>query len=613
MLYSVFMDNLNFLCEPIVCGLAMALVSWLIFDFWQDVLSVRHKRIPANVAKIVVALFNGLSSYAAEVFTQNNASPRTIAIYMPIMIVLEIHILGHMKNKWGTFSIFALTSFQFISLYSATLGFAYLIMPPEFIASRFGLVLPVTLLNILLSFFLLSIKIYKTVSKDNNRSVQIGAILSDYKASFILVTYAFANIIAVTLLTYDALDMLNQATMFNHFTEEICRNMIVRDLMLFFTTVMMLDIRARAMQTEQKAKEVIADNIRLEQDIKIQNMIQKGLEAAKDDLEKKSQKLESQLEHEKKLRNSLHRNILFRFSCNVTKGIIDDTGALKADVVNITGKPLFDDIVKMFLEILVHPDDREELGQKMSVKNLSSISYVEKGFNVPIRISPREFLHYSVLDDDSAKIYAYIDRDYIWTDMDCTVVTGEDGDTYAYFYIMDIDEQKQKEEIIKKAATTDALTGLLNRGAFREKLNDYLSKEGNKGGSLFMLDLDYFKSVNDNLGHPKGDELLKDVAEILNNTFRENDIICRIGGDEFCAFGKGFKDKEQIKMRAELLNEAGRKTFDLPNGKQIKVSFSIGIAVIPGDANTAKELYTNADTALYNAKESGRNCYRTYS
>lgn len=238
--------------------------------------------------------------------------------------------------------------------------------------------------------------------------------------------------------------------------------------------------------------------------------------------------------------------------------------------------------------------------------------FSDKGFNLSLQISPRSLINYVTLDDDSARICAYVDRDYIWTDLDCTVTRGADGDIYAYFYVMDIDEKKQKEEMIQKAATTDALTGLLNRNAFREKLEAYLARD-NTTGALFMFDLDHFKSVNDNLGHPKGDELLRDVAEILTGTFRSGDYICRIGGDEFCAFAKGFTDTNLIKQRAESLNAMGRKIFTLDDGSEINVSFSIGIAIAPDDATDFKELYKHADSALYKAKESGRDCYKTYS
>lgn len=611
--YIILMNYLEILCKPIVCGLVMALVTWCILDFWQGILSKPHLRLPREVIKLIIALLNGVMSYMAEVMTENNASPRTIALYMPIMIVLEIHILGHMKTKWGSFSILALTSFQFISMYSVSLGITYLATSQEFVASRWGLVLPVTLLNIFLSIFLLSLKIYKFIARDKDRSIAIGNIISDYKTSLILVLFSVANAIAITILTYNSIDMLRYTEISGVFKDEICHNMIIRDTILFFTSVLMLDLQSRAVISEHKAKDMIAKNILLERDIETQNMIQKGLEAARKNLEEENQKLSTGLEYERRLRNSLHRNILFRFSCNVTKGTIEETGSIHVDAVKSGEITRFDDIVKLFSELLVHPDHRNDLREKMSIDNLASIAYTEKGFSIPMRISPSVFINYVTLDDDSARIYSYVDKDYIWTDLDCTVVLGEGGDTYAYFYVMDIDEQKQKEELIHKAATTDALTGLLNRGAFREKLNDYLSSPGNPSGTLFMFDLDYFKSVNDNLGHPKGDALLRDVAELLNHTFRSDDLVCRIGGDEFCAFAKGFTDKSLIVKRAELLNTKGRKSFSLPDGKQINVSFSIGIAVIPGDAKDASELYKNADTALYRAKESGRDCYKTFS
>lgn len=600
------------LCYPIVCGAAMFLVSWLIFDFWQDILNVPHKRFPRWLVKLIIALLNGGMSYMAEIFTQNNASPRTIALYMPIMIVLEIHILGHMKTKWGAFSIFVLTSFQFITLYSVSLGISNLVLDPIFLASRRGLVLPVTLLNLFLSLFLGSLKLYKISLKGDDRNAELGEILSNYKSSLALILYACTNALAITFLTYDAIEVLNHTAGMELIKYDVCRNMIIRDSILFFSTTLMLDIQARNIKSEKKAKEAIAKNILLERDIQTQNMIQMGLEAARKDLEEKNQKLSTGIEYERRLRDSLHRNILLKFSCNVTKGILIETGAIRITTVNNSKQPLFEDMLKLFLELLVHPDDRDELVEKMSLDNLSSLPYGEKGFKVSMRVSPRGFINYISLDDESAKIHAYMDRDYIWTDLDCTVVIGDDGDTYAYFYVMDIDEQKQKDEIIRKAASTDALTGLFNRRSFVYHLDKYLADEENLGGALFMFDLDYFKSVNDNLGHPKGDVLLKDVANILTNTFRTEDILCRIGGDEFCAFAKGFTDIDLIKKRAEYLNEAGRKSFDIPNGKSINVSFSIGIAVIPGDANNSDDLYTKADSALYKAKEAGRNCYRMY-
>lgn len=607
------MELREILCEPIVCGCAMALVSWLILDFWQGILSIPNKKLPPGAVKLVLAFLNGAMSYCAEIFTQNNASPRTISLYIPVMLILELHLLGHMKNIWGTFSVLVLTSFQMITMYSITLGTSYMLADREFMASRFGMVIPVTLLNLILSYFLFSVKVYKIRLGEKNRDAEVEEVLSDRKSSMVLIVYALVNAIAVTALTYDSLDMLNRALSAGMFVDEVARNMIVRDSVLFFSTVLMLDLQTRKLKSEHEAQKIIADNILREKSIETQKMVQMGLEAARKELEKKNKKLETGLEYEKRLRKSLRRNILFRFSCNVTKGIIDEAGALNIDPLKDGSNTSFEAITQMFLELLVHPDHREELAKKMSIENLSTISYVEKGFNVPIRISPREFINYVTLDDDSAKIYAYVDREYIWTDLDCTVVVGDDGDTYAYFYLMDINEQKQREEAIKKAASTDALTGLLNRKSFTELLIEYLSNDNSKGGALFMFDLDYFKSVNDSLGHPKGDELLKDVAEILNNTFRNNDLICRIGGDEFCAFAKGLTDMELIIQRAKTLNETGRKIFETPEGGEVRVSFSIGIAVISDGEKDSKQLYKNADSALYNAKESGRDCFRVYS
>lgn len=569
------MNIMELLCQPITCGAVMCLVTYLTLDFWHHILNKTYDKLPIELIKVVLALANGVMSYLAEVFTQNNASPRTIALYMPVMIMLQLHIIGRMRNVWGFISLLSLTSFQYITLYSVSLGLTYAFGDRAFLDSRIGLVFPVTLMNLLLSLFLLSIRIYRQYGKDTKRDKELGEILSSPSLSLGLIIYAIVNAVAVTVLTYDSIRMLEYANESGLFRNELTRNMILRDEILFFSTVLMLDIQARRLKEEKRAREHI--------------------------------------EYEKRLRNSMHRNILFRFSCNVTTGVVIERGNLQIEAFRSDGELRYEDTVQLFLNLLVHPDNRDELREKMSIKNLTELAYAEKGFKYSMKISPGEFMNYITLDDDSAKIYAYIDREYIWTDIDCTVAIGENGDIYAYFYIMDIDEQKQSEEVLKLAASTDALTGVLNRTTLWKELDKYLTIDRNKCGALFMLDLDHFKDVNDTLGHPKGDELLKEVAAILVQTFRQGDLICRIGGDEFCAFAKGLTDIRLVKKRATELIEAGHKVLEGPDGQSVQVSFSIGIACIPDDAATVEELYNKADAALYNAKESGRDCFKVYS
>lgn len=160
------------------------------------------------------------------------------------------------------------------------------------------------------------------------------------------------------------------------------------------------------------------------------------------------------------------------------------------------------------------------------------------------------------------------------------------------------------------AAQNDPLTDLLNRKGAEKEIRDRILQ--NEFGTLFMLDLDKFKEVNDSLGHPVGDDLLIDVAKKLHHFFRAGDIICRLGGDEFMIFAVGLCDESIIASRANMLNEKLRIDMPLEDGSVIPVSASIGISICPIHSSDFKELYGYADKALYEAKRLGRNTFSIY-
>lgn len=178
--------------------------------------------------------------------------------------------------------------------------------------------------------------------------------------------------------------------------------------------------------------------------------------------------------------------------------------------------------------------------------------------------------------------------------------------------INDMTNSLREKEELRHLATTDPLTGLLNRGAIEGALKLYMDGVNAKG-TLFMLDLDKFKEVNDTLGHPVGDELLIKTANTLKEIFREQDVIGRLGGDEFVCFAKGFVDKKLLLERAETILK--KLTVDYPkeDGSVIHVTVSIGAALYPYNALDYDALYSSADKALYEAKKAGRNCYRFYT
>ncbi|MBQ7585269.1 MAG: GGDEF domain-containing protein, partial [Desulfovibrionaceae bacterium] len=164
---------------------------------------------------------------------------------------------------------------------------------------------------------------------------------------------------------------------------------------------------------------------------------------------------------------------------------------------------------------------------------------------------------------------------------------------------------------LEKKAYVDMLTGITNRAGLNLAL-DSLFKKNLKSGALFLIDLDNFKEINDNLGHPIGDECLKRVAYLLKEVFKDKAIVARLGGDEFLVFVPNLDDIELIEEKAKEFLEIILYTYKLFNGEKLIVTASIGIALYPLHGKTQTPLYNNADNALYMAKNAGRNRYVIY-
>jgi len=193
-------------------------------------------------------------------------------------------------------------------------------------------------------------------------------------------------------------------------------------------------------------------------------------------------------------------------------------------------------------------------------------------------------------------------------------VRDDDGKPqYVIGVVEDVTERKRAERRIAYMAHHDALTDLPNRVLLRERLEQELNYI-RRGGRLAVLylDLDHFKGVNDTLGHPAGDELLKAVAARLRGGLRDNDFIARLGGDEFAIVQTTLEQPTDAAILAQRLREEMVRTpFEL-NGHQIVVDISIGIALAPNDGTDADQLLKSADMALYGAKSEGRGTYRYF-
>lgn len=170
--------------------------------------------------------------------------------------------------------------------------------------------------------------------------------------------------------------------------------------------------------------------------------------------------------------------------------------------------------------------------------------------------------------------------------------------------IRDISEREKKRQELEYLAYHDPLTGLKNRRAFIDELNQSikLAQDNETMVSVIYLDMDEFKSINDQYGHEIGDVLLQQFAKRLKEYVRKEDTICRIGGDEFLILLNDVTNKKEVELVAERLHDACQLPYFI-NNKEFQVTSSFGISFYPENGHNAKLLILHADQALYKAKE----------
>jgi diguanylate cyclase (GGDEF)-like protein/PAS domain S-box-containing protein len=207
------------------------------------------------------------------------------------------------------------------------------------------------------------------------------------------------------------------------------------------------------------------------------------------------------------------------------------------------------------------------------------------------------------------------DGSRFWADGVLTPVRNGDGELVGYLKILrDVTERKLAGDQIKRMAAVDALTGLANRAAFARRSREMISLaiRNNQVLLLLLIDLDRFKEVNDTLGHHAGDLLFRECGARIRGMCRESDLAARLGGDEFALLVPDSPSPRAGGALADKLLVAFDKPFML-EGREARLSASIGIAVCPGDATKSDDLLKKADLALYRSKGEGRNCYHYFT
>jgi diguanylate cyclase (GGDEF)-like protein/PAS domain S-box-containing protein len=194
-------------------------------------------------------------------------------------------------------------------------------------------------------------------------------------------------------------------------------------------------------------------------------------------------------------------------------------------------------------------------------------------------------------------------------DLSISPVKNRRGELVNFIGIkQDISQRKALEEMLQKLANTDPLTGLFNRRVFLERLTQESNRVSRLGGTavLLMLDLDFFKRVNDTYGHAMGDEVLKQFADVVRSNSRNIDVPARLGGEEFAILLPSTSQSKALIMAERLRKQVSEIAIEHPKNT-VHITVSIGAAVLSEHEVDGEIILNRADSALYTAKESGRN------
>lgn len=268
-------------------------------------------------------------------------------------------------------------------------------------------------------------------------------------------------------------------------------------------------------------------------------------------------------------------------------------------------------------------------GIKSKQLRFISNTLLDMEFPKQVDNAPVEFMKYLPDDEELReqvrKIFASMENDRgkrefpiefmrngqkIHLNLQLTTMEGQNGEVRKCIGVLEDDAEEQQ---LREKATRDPLTGLYNRSSAIEEIEKCLAfSELSKGvtHAYMILDVDNFKTLNDTLGHQMGDKALQDVADILRHHFREYDILCRLGGDEFLVFVKNIPEKAIDRNVSSLLKKM-ELTYE-GKGLSVKITVSAGIALVSDLSMSSEEMYRRADMALYQVKKETKNSFHIY-
>ncbi|MGN0307130.1 MAG: GGDEF domain-containing protein [Lachnospiraceae bacterium] len=388
--------------------------------------------------------------------------------------------------------------------------------------------------------------------------------------------------------------------------------MSVCDIFLILSTIILEPLVGRGIYNEQLSHMVYLE-------LFIKNTLIFGCSylilffQARDERQRQQhQEMQYMLDKEKSLRNNAQKKGLLYFFVNVTRNELEEGDEFFAPEA-LREIRSYEMMVDKFAAECIHPGYQSEFKEKNTVEFFETLLEKNPYFTYQMQVSPEGLMKYFSFPEEISRQFKELKEQWLWVRTDYIITRdSRTNDIYAYLTLLNVDSQVRQSERLKVSATTDALTGVLNRAALEEMIINTL-REKNGEGVLLILDIDGFKRVNDVLGHPQGDKVLKTISAILQEAFRNGDILGRLGGDEFCIFISGKISRRTVAARVRDINRRCRMTYYSNEGEEIKISVSIGIAFSKKGRQDYESLYHCADKALYQTKRKGKDGYTVYS
>ena len=273
-------------------------------------------------------------------------------------------------------------------------------------------------------------------------------------------------------------------------------------------------------------------------------------------------------------------------------------------IINIDVEKMLKEYIELYHDYEVH-----------IISSSNTSSYVKKMNNNDFYTI--ESLSYSIKLDGSPNKHLYVNRDIHFHDININIIL------FIMFMLVVVhllivfivEKNKYVKKELSYKATHDDLTGLTNRTYFKNIIDEIIDNHNinsNKITAILFIDLDKFKDINDTLGHKFGDEVLIEVSKRFKSVMRNNDTICRHGGDEFLIIIEDISNIEDVIHIVRKIMDNISEPIQF-NQHKINLTTSMGISLFPNDGNTVDDLLKNADSAMYKAKDEGRNTFKFYT